>query len=138
MITCDSCNERFSEAGDGYDGLCPTCADRKFNEEDESEMTHTPGPWHHGVDLRPDIRHREISSERRYVATVGADWGEETQANARLIAAAPALLEALENVLTAFPLKWWADSHSLGETEILKTAHNAIALARGEGVASEA
>lgn len=25
--TCERCGEAFPSAGDGYDGLCPTCAD---------------------------------------------------------------------------------------------------------------
>ncbi|MGI8483726.1 MAG: hypothetical protein ACR2OU_05640 [Thermomicrobiales bacterium] len=32
---CNSCGELFVEAGDGYDGLCPACADAKERDEDE-------------------------------------------------------------------------------------------------------
>lgn len=32
---CEECGEEFPDAGDGYDGLCPDCADRKIAAEDE-------------------------------------------------------------------------------------------------------
>ena len=61
--------------------------------------THTPGPWNirrgkHGTDvLGYDPKRGDIA-----VATIDR---HDTEANARLIAAAPALLEALEDMLFA-------------------------------------
>lgn len=54
----------------------------------------TPGPWHvaNGVQIR---------GEREQIAKVWMMRGGEGNANARLIAAAPELLEALQFVMTA-------------------------------------
>lgn len=55
---------------------------------------HTPGPWYEkGTTVFMDI------GDRAYEIAMCADWSEETSANARLIAAAPDLLAALEAVL---------------------------------------
>ena len=68
---------------------------------------HTPGPWHHGrlavgTELvshpdawRPDVR----DSSKRVVCKCSSR--EESAANACLIAAAPELLAALENLVQA-------------------------------------
>lgn len=55
---------------------------------------HTPGPWYAEESwVLKDI------GDRAYHITKCADWSEETEANAHLIAAAPDLLEALKGVL---------------------------------------
>ena len=54
--------------------------------------THTPGPW--TVDA-----HRNIMATGGLVAFPGISAGFDQEANARLIAAAPDLLGALEEVL---------------------------------------
>lgn len=69
-----------------------------------SDAKHTPGPWVAG---RPDMatmiegrNGKYIYAGERYIAAAGfdvRDW-DETVANARLIAAAPELLEALEEM----------------------------------------
>ena len=53
---------------------------------------HTPGPWY---PTSAGIVCKDIGDLQHDIATC-ADWSEETEANARLIAAAPELLEALE------------------------------------------
>ena len=63
-----------------------------------TKTAHTPGPWkwnEYHDDLRP-IWHCEMSQGCGYL-----DWDDKDriQANARLIAAAPDLLEALEMML---------------------------------------
>ena len=62
------------------------------------EMKHTPGPWVCQTQANgSSIRHPVILSDDGAVAT--AQWCDNTQktnANARLIAAAPELLEALQ------------------------------------------
>jgi hypothetical protein len=70
-------------------------------------MNHTPGPWttrespeHWG---RVDVI---IHSEATDVATAWQGGTEANRANAKLIAAAPDLLEALEEALED-----WEDSH---------------------------
>lgn len=39
-MICRTCGERYSEFGDGWDGECPSCADRTYAREfpeDEGE-----------------------------------------------------------------------------------------------------
>lgn len=71
---------------------------------------HTPGPWHIGEGIyngnifakngRQKFYHDGCSS-RQAVCTIRHGWNaEEDNANARLIAAAPQMLEALRAALT--------------------------------------
>lgn len=65
------------------------------------EMKHTPGPWRIGT--APPNGEQAIGTIRGMmvaVATTGVGMEEETLANASLIAAAPELLEALQDVTT--------------------------------------
>lgn len=63
-------------------------------------MSHTQGPWkvdenHKGfVDIR-----RDVESYTSVIATVWDFYAENYESNARLIAAAPDMLEALEEVV---------------------------------------
>jgi hypothetical protein len=59
-----------------------------------SETKHTPGPWHTAGDQGVQIR-----SQRDQIAKVWTMRGNEWKANARLIAAAPELLEALKDMI---------------------------------------
>jgi hypothetical protein len=84
-------------------------------------MTHTPGPWHVTEDGHID------SSFGAIAEIVGVDNpDDETLPNARLIAAAPDLLEALEGMLE------WARRVTQANPgpEVLK-AVNAIQKAQG-------
>lgn len=62
-----------------------------------TSQKHTPGPWHVGIrDGYPDI----FDKDGHWLASI--PWDAElidVQSNARLIAAAPELLEALQEVL---------------------------------------
>ena len=93
---------------------------------------HTPGPWVNG------IRDRWVREQSRgtTVARICEDQGDldetprsigEVVANARLIAAAPDLLRALMEIVSA------ADAHASGEyiRGILDPARAAIANAEG-------
>ena len=57
---------------------------------------HTPGPWHTAGEQGVQIR-----SQRDQIAKVWCMRGNEWKANARLIAAAPDLLEALREYRAA-------------------------------------
>ena len=88
-------------------------------------MTHTPGPWHVYKN-----RHYVMDSRSHLVAYCGdvsVDTREEVEANAILIASAPDLLEALENI---------ASGHAclLGFSidDAAEIARDALAKARGE------
>mgnify|MGYP007094615063 CR=1 FL=1 len=67
---------------------------------------HTPGPWTwHPTALHPAVRSVGTpDAGPRRICTVGTMNGNPVdKANARLIAAAPELLEALQAVLRSFP-----------------------------------
>lgn len=107
---------------------------------------HTPGPW---SAERWGVITSDVAGHRRQVAAVTGDAtmhdpqdasaAEVRDANARLIAAAPALLEALEGMLAIV-----ADSHGVAgyhrndesagwdEFDEVATARTAIAATRGE------
>ena len=70
-------------------------------------MAHTPGPWRIGEYVKP-IRYKQddlhvLAGQMSIVCSMSAvNWsidGEKDKANARLIAAAPDLLEALKEAL---------------------------------------
>ena len=61
---------------------------------------HTPGPWI--IDAHPVTQKRLVVGAGDWVAVCSERGEEEAQANARLIAAAPELLEALEAIQRAF------------------------------------
>ena len=65
-------------------------------------MKHTPGPWNRIIADGYTVRHPQIYSDTGPVANatwLGDGRLDELNANARLIAAAPELLEALEALL---------------------------------------
>lgn len=100
-------------------------------------MKHTPGPWKL-LDFENDERYEVTTMEStkgfyRSVATVSYGYSEpaDTQqhANAKLIAAAPELLSALENlVFTA--QKMWDDAKPLKDTALVTVTHPMIEEAR--------
>ena len=76
-------------------------------------QTHTPSPWSAHVDIHPndsnlsDIRILEPSTATESltantIAVLNQNMGSEAIANARLIAAAPDMLDALQAIVDAF------------------------------------
>jgi len=63
------------------------------------ETKHTPGPWIYGT--HQDSAMVQTAEPCKTVATIYAKAPSEREANARLIAAAPDLLEALERIASA-------------------------------------
>lgn len=61
---------------------------------------YTPGPWAYEPDVDDDFV--ITSAGRPLVATVHSGFRDWTESNARLIAAAPTLLEAAQRVTAAF------------------------------------
>ena len=102
----------------------------------ESKVQHTPGPWKYDATDPDFVEVYEIGSGRKYVVAsvtrqTAVAWplpadDAQTLANARLIAAAPALLEAL---------KWIVASAHYKDSKIpwveVDRAKKAIALAKG-------
>lgn len=88
-----------------------------------SAHKHTPGPWCvEGVGIRALVR---AGTSGVIVAVRHRLSAQENEANARLIAAAPELLEALENILSNC-----LDSDGLSRA--YENARAAIAKATGE------
>lgn len=91
---------------------------------------HTPGPWKYGIELSSRSGEWLISFDAGYrgrgicIAETRPGTGHE-EANARLIAAAPELLEALEEAVCALEVC----GKDYRATEIARTA---IAKAKGE------
>jgi hypothetical protein len=93
---------------------------------------HTPGPWKFGSKADSKFYKRNISGADGYhVAAVSSRNEHEVDANARLIAAAPDLLEALElcqsNISSLL-----ASAHPKVYGEWLTVVSAAIAKATGE------
>lgn len=103
-----------------------------------ADAKHTPGPWGCrdgkivAVDVKPDWADidEDFADERVTVVDLfGAMGGDDTSADARLIAAAPELLAALAGMIEM------ATHHAMDDGEkraILKAARAAIAKAKGE------
>lgn len=98
---------------------------------DTNKTKHTPGPWHIGL--------RQPSSDKFIYGSNGGEvadcnmesnFPEENLANARLIAAAPELLEALRDALGS--LIEARDEHDFNSACTIKIAQDAIAKAEGE------
>ena len=95
------------------------------------ELKHTPGPWA-AFQSKPDVgtnywRIRTASPESGLLDTIGGYCGE---ANARLIEAAPDLLEALRNIVSVACEYYDMDMGDNGSAA-LEAAYAAIAKAGG-------
>jgi hypothetical protein len=58
-------------------------------------MKHTKGPWY----IEGDNDHTDVRSETQYIANLQDSFTGHMHANARLIAAAPELLEVLRDYI---------------------------------------
>jgi len=102
-----------------------------------SDSKHTPGPWHYsGVDALPRVRvNREHSGTTGFLIADcnNSHLGGEAVANAKLIAAAPELLEALKGMIHVVRKLPNIDAYPLWEE--VETACNAaqssVAKAKG-------
>ena len=95
-----------------------------------SEFKHTPGRWEtNPLNFRNSIR---IFAGAKYIGSIGNsdDDQEITKANAKLIAAAPDLLQELINITKA-QSKTWYDPEDF-EIWAKSRAHAAIEKATGE------
>ena len=108
------------------------------------QTAHTPGPWsiatptgsgdgpHHVYHVRPSGYGEpiaDVASRHDYQSTSGGLSDKEIAANARLIAAAPALLEALANLVAAVTVTT-TDGHAVGFTANPYTIYSAWSAAR--------
>lgn len=83
---------------------------------------HTPGPWEVDSDVRGTVA-KKGHGTRLSIATVHGGFGETTRRgpNARLIAAAPELLESLQRI-----------AELSYDSEAVRVAREAIASATGD------
>lgn len=96
-------------------------------------MSHTPGPWVFDADdsiVKTDYKSDVIMLGRLHIARP-CRQGEQTDANARLIAAAPDLLSALERIARNFELLL-AQKPVRDVSETLAEVNAAIDKATGE------
>lgn len=93
-------------------------------------MSFTPGPWScshiTGNGLGGSYDHHEIRVNGNTFCTIYGDRSDQAKANARLIAAAPELLEALEAIIEDIDSEFGTDYE-------YANARTVIAKARGEG-----
>ncbi len=94
---------------------------------------HTPGPWNyrvsdHGLDVYGQERHVAGESWYPRVFPEGTPEREEKEANARLVAAGPELLDALE--IAEETLEGFYGRYD--ENETMTTIRAAIRKAKGE------
>jgi hypothetical protein len=100
----------------------------------DKEMKHTPGPW----DVLSNYGERDRVLQANFKDNGGCyvcqTYGKDKQANARLIAAAPELLEACEKLLkrAVLGLEQSASHYGLTNCKAIGRAIGAIAKARGE------
>lgn len=98
-------------------------------------MAHTPGPWQTNSALYGDIRSWFITTAAYNLGNVKiarVDPRAHAADNARLIAAAPELLEACENMVAS--LAQWFNSYDLPEdvAKAESVMRGIIAKAKGE------
>lgn len=101
-----------------------------------SDIMHTPGPWKVGFDGYT-IREDKGTHGGYYVANTAANQPDQMpenirqrdKANARLIAAAPELLEALEMLMPQYPSRGMCDEY---DRAMWENAEAAIAKATGK------
>jgi len=97
-------------------------------EEETMNEKHTPGPWkysHRGVYF--------YSNVHKYGETIAKCYGNNYQANARLIAAAPALLEACRGLLMRIAIAAIDNDPIMPQEPEIIAAQAAIKLAEKEG-----
>ena len=91
---------------------------------------HTPGPWK-AVDKRPNSPGFSIFSGSQYIGFIGdSDSKTNCAGNAHLIAAAPELLEALEQIIDRWDTPLWKDA--TGTAEYINAARKIVASVKGK------
>ena len=98
-----------------------------------TQATHTPGPWeaHTHYDNSVSVRHYlGMGLNQPVCEMLPGQTPAERNANARLIAAAPDLLAALEEMAAVFG--WQSPNANPAVDAAIAAAHAAIAKAKGE------
>lgn len=100
--TCEKCQHDFSEHGDTT-GQCMADACECY--KPSLNPHHTPGPWKVVKDDEGGLVIRQQPEDGYYICELNGHAGNDPfgENNARLIAAAPDLLEALRQAVFAIP-----------------------------------
>ena len=95
------------------------------------ETKHTPGPWMQPLQANSvTIRHPHVISDNGEIAIATWQGSEQvTNANARLIAAAPELLEFAQFVFKEWGYDGYGNECEDGESEVIDKARAVIAKA---------
>lgn len=104
-------------------------------QESSTQTGHTPAPWN----VKPGTNVFYITGYKGYLAKIIGDTIED-QANARLIAAAPALLEACQMVVRLVDAMVNNEANARAMPSFdngLKQIESAIALATGKDAAND-
>jgi hypothetical protein len=101
-----------------------------------TQAKHTPGPWSVTESFCNNACNRLVVKRKTWGGEVVADLGEApdaSRANARLIAAAPEMLEALRAMVSRAPfIDQSVTAEGLANCEALAKAGHAIRQAEGE------
>lgn len=102
------------------------------------QTKHTPGPWvyRHSFDsaARRDIwTATDATGHRELVATIPDAEGDHINADARLIAAAPDLLAALDKLLSATVDRTLAEGYEMDGVEYAARSAALAAIAKATG-----
>ena len=97
---------------------------------------HTPGPWVVLPDPSDLFGAQVGTADGKVIAVIvypyeTTGWGPEDEANGRLIAAAPDLLQSLETIVAGLRSGMWDEGSGEFELGELLLAESAIAKARG-------
>ncbi|WP_315383391.1 hypothetical protein [Microvirgula aerodenitrificans] len=98
------------------------------------ETKHTPGPWTaHPIELNHGLPYTPVAASTLIAKAYSTAFGdhEQSEANARLIAAAPELLKELDRLLSAVMQNSDADQTEMGLKPFIRPALAAIAKATG-------
>jgi len=97
---------------------------------------HTPGPWSISS-MKSELTLYDwiLRHERGPLALISSPWIDDWEANARLIAAAPELLEALEAMLAA---DLYADGEGVWAFAIADTIEGAEAVSKARAAIAKA
>lgn len=102
-------------------------------------QAHTPGPWTaHPIETRFGPPYTPVSAKTLIARVYSEDFEDyaQSEANARLIAAAPQMLDALEAILQDVPadVEEWAERYETFHLSVsaMKSACAAIRAAKGE------
>ncbi len=109
-------------------------AAREGNTMNNTTTTHTPGPWRRGQEVQFGPRFSGVTIRGSSTVAIVVEGSGRADANARLIAAAPELLDALKGIVEAVDPAIGGGTLEDWATGPVTAARAAIARATGEEV----